>query len=36
MVVHLLDDNLAHLLEAHTGLPVRLINFRAYSALPDE
>ncbi len=34
MVVHLLDDKLAGVLEAHSGLPVRIINFRAYSALP--
>jgi len=34
MVVHLLDDRLARVLEEHSGLPVRLINFRAYSAMP--
>jgi signal transduction histidine kinase len=34
MVVHLLDDRLAKVLEEHSGLPVRLINFRAYSAMP--
>jgi signal transduction histidine kinase len=34
MVVHLLDDKLADVLEAHSGFPVRIINFRAYSATP--
>jgi len=34
MVVHLLDDRLARVLKDHSGLPVRLINFRAYSATP--
>jgi signal transduction histidine kinase len=34
MVVHLLDDDVAKVLEDHSGLPVRIINFRAYSAMP--
>ena len=34
MVVHLLDDALARVLADHSGFPVRLINFRAYSATP--
>jgi signal transduction histidine kinase len=34
MVVHLLDDSLARTLAEHSGFPVRLINFRAYSAMP--
>ncbi len=34
MVVHLLDDSLARVLGEHSGFPVRLINFRAYSATP--
>jgi signal transduction histidine kinase len=34
MVVHLLDDKLAGVLEVHSGLPVHIINFRAYSVLP--
>ena len=35
MVMHLLDSNLAQLLSAHTGLPVQIINYRAYAATPD-
>jgi signal transduction histidine kinase len=34
MVVHLLDDSLARTLAEHSGFPVQLINFRAYSATP--
>jgi signal transduction histidine kinase len=34
MVVHLLDDSLARVLGEHSGFPVELINFRAYSATP--
>ena len=36
MVVHLLDDELAGVLSVHTGLPVRIINYRAYDAAPDD
>jgi signal transduction histidine kinase len=36
MVVHLLDDRLAATLSAHSGLPVRFINYRAFNALPDD
>jgi signal transduction histidine kinase len=35
MVVHLLDDGLARVLTEHSGFPVTLTNFRAYSATPD-
>ena len=35
MVVHLLDDSLAKVLSEHSGLPVRLINYRAFNATPD-
>ncbi len=35
MVVHLLDDSLAKVLSAHAGLPVQLINYRAFNATPD-
>jgi len=35
MVVHLLDDTLAEVLSEHSGLPVRLINYRAFNATPD-
>jgi signal transduction histidine kinase len=35
MVVHLLDDQVAEVLSEHTGLPVRIINYRAYDAAPD-
>jgi signal transduction histidine kinase len=35
MVVRLLDDKLAHLLSEHSGFPVRIINYRAYAAAPD-
>jgi signal transduction histidine kinase len=34
VVVHLLDDRLAAKLSEHSGLPVRLLNYRAYNALP--
>ena len=36
MVVHLLDDSVATTLSVHSGLPVRLINYRAFNALPDD
>jgi signal transduction histidine kinase len=36
MVVHVLDDELASVLAAHSGLPVRIINYRAYDAAPDD
>jgi signal transduction histidine kinase len=36
MVVHLLDDAVASTLSVHSGLPVRLINYRAFNALPDD
>jgi signal transduction histidine kinase len=36
MVVHLLDDAVAATLTVHSGLPVRLINYRAFNALPDD
>jgi signal transduction histidine kinase len=36
LVVHLLDDPLAAVLSAHSGLPVRLINYRAFNATPDD
>jgi len=36
MVVHLLDDAVASTLAVHSGLPVRLINYRAFNALPDD
>ena len=35
MVVHLLDEDLAKVLSDHSGLPVRIINYRAYDAAPD-
>jgi signal transduction histidine kinase len=35
MVVHLLDERLVKRLSEHSGLPVRLINYRAFNALPD-
>jgi len=35
MVVHLLDDDLAKVLSAHSGLPVQIINYRAYAAMAD-
>jgi signal transduction histidine kinase len=35
MVVHLLDDSLATLLGEHSGLETRLINYRAFNAMPD-
>jgi len=34
MVVHLLDDDLARVLSEHTGLPVRILNYRAFNATP--
>jgi len=34
VVVHLLDDDLARVLSEHTGLPVRIINYRAFNATP--
>ena len=36
MVAHLLDDQVASTLSVHSGLPVRLINYRAFNALPDD
>ena len=36
MVVHLLDEAVAATLSAHSGLPVRLINYRVFNALPDD
>lgn len=36
MVVHLLDDPLAATLSVHSGLQVRLINYRAFNAMPDD
>jgi len=36
MVVRLLDDAVAATLTIHSGLPVRLINYRAFNALPDD
>jgi signal transduction histidine kinase len=36
MVVHRLDDAVASTLSAHSGLPGRLINYRAFNALPDD
>jgi signal transduction histidine kinase len=35
MVVHLLDEQLAKVLSDHSGLPVQLINYRAFNATPD-
>ncbi len=35
MVAHLLDDSLAQVLAEHSGLPVRLVNYRAFNATPD-
>ena len=34
LVVHLLDENLARVLSEHTGLPVRILNYRAFNATP--
>jgi signal transduction histidine kinase len=34
IVVHLLDDRLARVLSEHTGLPVRILNYRAFNATP--
>jgi PAS domain-containing protein len=34
VVVHLLGDELAKVLSEHTGLPVRIINYRAFNATP--
>jgi signal transduction histidine kinase len=36
MVVHLLDESLAKTLAEHSGLATRLINYRAFNALPDD
>jgi len=36
VVVHLLDDTLANILSEHSGLPVRLINYRTFDASPDD
>jgi signal transduction histidine kinase len=36
MVVHLLDAPLARVLSEHSGLPVRLVNYRAFNATPDD
>ncbi len=33
--VHLLDDTLARMLSDHAGLEVRLINYRAFNAMPE-
>jgi signal transduction histidine kinase len=35
LVVHLLDDTLAAKLTEHSGMPVRLINYRAFNAMPE-
>ena len=35
MVVHLLDDSVATVLAEHSGFETRLINYRAFNALPD-
>ncbi|MEJ0084561.1 MAG: ATP-binding protein [Pseudomonadota bacterium] len=35
LVVHLLDATLAAKLTEHSGLPVRLINYRAFNAMPE-
>ena len=35
LVVHLLDDRLAKVLIEHSGLEVRIINYRAFNATPD-
>jgi signal transduction histidine kinase len=34
MVVHLLDEDVAKVLSEHSGLPVEIINYRAYAAAP--
>jgi signal transduction histidine kinase len=34
MVVHLLDDDMARVLSEHSGLPVRILNYRAFNATP--
>jgi signal transduction histidine kinase len=36
MVVHLLDEAVAATLSAHSGLPVRFINYRVFNGLPDD
>ena len=36
VVVHLLDEQLATRLSEHSGLPVRLLNYRAFNAMPDD
>jgi signal transduction histidine kinase len=35
LVVHLLDESLAAKLTEHSGMPVRLINYRAFNAMPE-
>ncbi len=34
VVVHLLDEPLARVLSEHSGLPVRIVNYRAFNATP--
>ena len=34
MVVHLLDEDVAKVLSEHSGLPVEIVNYRAYAAAP--
>ena len=36
MVIHTLDTDLARVMSEHSGLPVRIINYRAYEASPDD
>jgi len=36
MVLHDLDLDLARVMSEHSGLPVRIINYRAYEASPDD
>jgi signal transduction histidine kinase len=36
MVIHSLDGDLARVMSEHSGLPVRIINYRAYEASPDD
>jgi len=36
MVLHELDADLARVMSEHSGLPVRIINYRAYEASPDD
>jgi signal transduction histidine kinase len=35
IAVHLLGDRLARVLSEHSGLPVRVINYRAFNAMPE-